>query len=57
MGCDLKLSVVILHQVSDKIPPFIARIDKNDRRRRHGAAFADWYFDFQRTICQESEGS
>ena len=53
----LLLSAVVLHQIPDKIPPFIAGIDQNDRCRCHGAALVDRYFISQRTFSQKGEGT
>ena len=46
------LSALVLHQVPDEIPTFIAGIDQNDRCSRHGAALIDRYF-----ISQKGEGA
>ena len=51
------LSALVLHQVPDEIPTFIAGIDQNDRCSRHGAALIDRYFISQRTISQKGEGA
>ena len=52
------LSAVVIHQISDEIPPFIAGVDQNDRLPcDHGTAVVDRYFVSQRTISQKGEGT
>ena len=44
LGRHVRLSALVIHQVPNKISPFITGINKNDCLSYHGTATVDRYF-------------